>query len=92
MNTNKIIYDFKKWLKAQNELNENNKMVGCTVTTNLSLKHFCEVADVLDGNLIKVGKNFIKNGGVIEQIIENQTLIKCGKNKFYININDVIES
>lgn len=92
MNTNKFVYDFKKWLKSQNEIHENSKLVGSVVTTKLSLKHFCEVADVLDGNVMKVGKSFLKNGGVVEQIVENQALIKCGKNKFYINVNDIIES
>ena len=92
MNTNKFVYDFKKWLKAQNALHENNNLIGCSVITNLSLKHFCEVADIIDGELIKVGKNFIKNGGVVESILENQALIKCGKNKFYLNVNDVIEN
>jgi hypothetical protein len=92
MNTNKFVYDFKKWLKSQNELHENSKLVGSVVMTKLSLKHFCEVADVIDGNVMRVGKHFIKNGGVVEEIIENQVLIKCGKNKFYLNVNDVIES
>lgn len=91
MNTNKLIYDFKKWLKNQNELHEDSKLLGNHVTTNLSLKHFCEVADVLNGNAVKVGKNFIKNGGIVEQILDNQALIKCGKNKFYISKKDIIE-
>ena len=92
MNTNKFVYDFKKWLKSQNELHENSKLVGSVVMTKLSLKHFCEVADGIDGNVMRVGKHFIKNGGVVEEIVENQVLIKCGKNKFYLNVNDVIES
>lgn len=92
MNTNKFVYDFKKWLKEQNELHEANKLIGSFVNTKLSLKHFCEVADVIDGNVMRVGKIFLKNGGVVEQIVENQALIKCGKNKFYLNVNDIIES
>lgn len=92
MNTNKFIYDFKKWLKTQNEINENKNLIGNTVTTKLSLKHFCEVADIVVGNPIKIGKDFIKNGGVVEQIIENQALIKSSKGKFYLKISDVMEN
>ena len=92
MNTNKFVYDFKKWLKAQNQLHESSKLIGSTVITKLSLKDFCETADVINGDVIKVGKHFIKNGGVVETIVENQALIKCGKNKFYLNLNDIIEN
>jgi hypothetical protein len=92
MNNNKFVYDFKKWLKAQNEINENKKLIGNSVTTNLSLKHFCEVADIIIGNSLKIGKDFIKNGGTVEEIIENQVLIKSARGRFYLNINDIIEN
>ena len=55
MNNNKFVYDFKKWLKAQNEINENKKLIGNSVTTNLSLKHYCEVADIIIGNTLMIG-------------------------------------
>jgi hypothetical protein len=48
--------------------------------------------DLKLGENLKIGKDFIKNGGTVEEIVENQALIKSARGRFYLNINDIIEN
>lgn len=91
MNNNQFIKDFRTWLKQQ-VLENKQDLVGSEVYPKINLKKFCEVADMLKGNPISAGKCFLHEGGIVENVVDNQVMINCRKGKFYLDIRDIKKS
>lgn len=93
MNNNRFIKDFKSWLNNQKHIVEgNDNLVGEEVFPNISYKKLCETIDVVKGSTSNIAKNFINQGGIIQNIVENQALVVCRKGKFYIDVRDIKKS
>jgi len=92
---NKILENFKKWIEGQNQFDEKIKNA-CPIReqarSNISSKKLYKILSVEgleDGQLDKVVKDFIKNGGEIKSIKGNKYFIEVSKGNFYINKNYV---
>jgi len=91
MNNNNFIKSFRTWLDQQKKENA-EELIGSEVFPNITVKKFCEVADIIKGNPILAGRCFHLEGGIVEAVIDNQALVNCRKGKFYIDTRDIKKS
>jgi hypothetical protein len=79
-------------MKGQNEFDSQIKKkypIGELVESKVSSKKFSEVMTLEDGQMNKVVKDFIKNGGKIKEVSGNDFLVEVTMGTFYIPKNYV---
>lgn len=92
---NQILENFKKWIEGQNQFDEkikNNFPIKEQARSNISSKKLYKILSMEgleDGQLDKVVKDFVKNGGEIKSAKGNKYFIEVSKGNFYINKNYV---
>jgi hypothetical protein len=85
--------NFKKWIKGQNEFDsklEKKFPIGERVVSKIGPKKLANNMTLEDGQLNKVLKDFIKNGGKIKEVIEKDYLIEVTMGSFTIRKNYVL--
>lgn len=83
---------FKKWMKDQNEFDPKMKKkypIGEFVESKVGPKKLAEAMNLEDGQMNKVVKDFIKNGGSIKEVAGDDFLIEVTMGSFYIAKNYV---
>ena len=84
--------NFKRWIKSQNEFDSKIKKkypIGELVESKSSPKKFAEVMNLEDGQMNKVVKDFMKNGGKIKEVSSGSFLVEVTMGSFYIAKNYV---
>lgn len=84
--------NFKKWMKNQNEFDSKigkKFPIGEQVTSKISAKKLVNVMNLENGQMNKVVKDFMKNGGKISEVSGNEFLIEVTMGSFYIQKNYV---
>lgn len=83
---------FKKWMKSQNEFDSKITKkfpIGEKVESKVGPKKLIEVMTLEDGQLNRVVKDFIKNGGKIKEVIEREFLVEVTMGSFTVPKNYV---
>ena len=84
--------NFKRWMKDQNEFDLNMKKkfpIGEQVESKISAKKLASVMNLEDGQMNRVVKDFMKNGGKIKEVSGSDFLIEVTMGTFYIAKNYV---
>lgn len=94
MNENELfsLDNFKKWIKGQNEFDSKLAKkfpIGEQVVSRVRPKKLEEVMTLENGQLSKVIKDFIKNGGKIKEVIDNEYLVEVTMGSFMVSKNYV---
>ncbi|NBT57564.1 hypothetical protein EBT16_02155 [bacterium] len=84
--------NFKKWMKNQEQFSPSMdcNLVGLQAETRFSAKRIMSKMTIESGRANKVAKDFVENGGVISEVLEEEYLIKVESGSFLINKNLVI--
>jgi len=91
-NENFSLDNFKKWMKNQNDFNSKilEFPIGEKVISKVKSKKLLEVMTLENGQLNRVIKDFVKNGGKIKQVIDDEYLIEVVMGSFIISKNYVV--
>jgi CRISPR/Cas system CSM-associated protein Csm2 small subunit len=93
MNDDIFSFDnFKRWIKDQKEFDPKIKKkfpIGEQVESKVSSKKFANVMTLEDGQMNRVVKDFMKNGGKIKEVSGKEFLIEVTMGSFYIAKNYV---
>jgi hypothetical protein len=96
MNENKndifSLDNFKKWINNQKEFDSRIKKkfpIGEQVESKVSVKKFSEVMTLEDGQMNRVVKDFMKNGGKIKEVSGKEFLVEVTMGSFYVSKNYV---
>jgi hypothetical protein len=93
MNDNDFSLDnFKKWIKNQSEFDSKlgkKFPIGEQVVSKVSAKKLTEVMNLENGQMNRVLKDFMKNGGKIAEVSGKDFLIEVTMGSFYIQKNYV---
>ena len=84
--------NFKRWIKDQNDFDQNMKKkfpIGEQVESKISAKKLSSVMNLEDGQMNRVIKDFMKNGGKIKEVSDGNFLIEVTMGTFYIAKNYV---
>ena len=87
--------NFKRWIKGQKEFDSTIKKkfpIGEQVESKVIAKKFAEVMVLEDGQMNRVTKDFMKNGGKIKEVSDGNFLIEVTMGSFYIAKNYVRRS
>jgi translation initiation factor IF-1 len=85
--------NFKKWMRTHGEefeVSMENNVVGLNVETKFSGKRMIHKMTIESGDAVKVAKEFVELGGVIENVDGDEYLIKVNSGSFYTNKKNVI--
>jgi len=85
--------NFKKWMKTNGEefeLSMEHSLVGLDVETKFTGKRMLCKMTIESGDPMRVVKEFVESGGVIESVEDDEYLIKVSSGSFYTNKNNVI--
>ncbi len=85
--------EFRKWMDENSS--ENPITIGKIVGTNLKLRTLVERMDCQDSyenSVIDVAKHFLKHGGKVKKIQENNVTIQTKKGIFVLNKEDIIQN
>ena len=79
--------NFKKWIKTQKDFNSNlnESVVGLNAESKVSRKKIIDVITVESGDLQKISKQFVENGGSILSVDGDEFLVEVKSGSFYIN-------
>lgn len=91
-NENFSLDNFKKWMKDQNDFHSKilEFPIGEKVVSKVKSKKLLEVMTLENGQLNRVIKDFVKNGGKIKQVIDDEYLIEVVMGSFIISKNYVV--
>ena len=94
MNENEFfsLDNFKKWIKNQNEFDSKlgkKFPIGEQVVSKISAKKLMDVMNLENGQMNRVVKDFMKNGGKIAEVAGSEFLIEVTMGSFYIKKNYV---
>jgi hypothetical protein len=94
MNENEFfsLDNFKKWIKNQNEFDSKlikKFPIGEQVVSKVKAKKLENVMTLENGQLNRVIKDFMKNGGKIKEVIDNEYLIEVTMGSFIVSKNYV---
>ena len=84
--------NFKRWIKDQKEFDSKIKKkfpIGEQVESKISAKKFSQVMVLEDGQMNRVTKDFLKNGGKIKEVSGKDFLVEVTMGSFYISKNYV---
>jgi translation initiation factor IF-1 len=85
--------NFKKWMRTHGEefeVSMENNVVGLNVETKFGGKRMIHKMTIESGDAVKVAKEFVELGGVIENVDGDEYLIKVNSGSFYTNKKNVI--
>lgn len=83
--------EFKKWIDHKED-EVVNIAKGSFVNTNLKLKTLVERIDCIktsDNTVVDIAKNFIKHGGLVKEVNQEEVIIKTKKGIFILNKSDI---
>lgn len=84
--------NFKKWMKDQKEFDSKIAKkfpIGEQVESKVGSKKFSEIMTLEDGQMNRVVKDFIKNGGKVKEVSGKEFLIEVTMGSFYVPKNYV---
>jgi len=85
--------NFKKWMKTNGEefdVSIEQSLIGMDVETKFSGKRMLRKITIESGDAVRVAKDFVEHGGVIEKVDGDEYLISVNSGSFYTNKNNVI--
>ena len=85
--------DFRKWMRHNPEFDTSMKqksLIGLTVETRVAPKRLANHVVIEAGSMHKVVKDFVDNGGVIKEVIDDEYLVEVRSGSFQINKKYVI--
>jgi hypothetical protein len=85
--------NFKKWMKTHGEefdVSMEHSLIGLNVETKFSGKRILHNMTIESGDAVRVAKEFVEHGGVIEKVDGDEYLIKVNSGSFYTNKKNVI--
>lgn len=84
--------NFKKWMKDQKEFDSKIAKkfpIGEQVESKVGSKKFSEIMTLEDGQMNRVVKDFMKNGGKVKEVSGKEFLIEVTMGSFYVPKNYV---